>query len=114
MVRKRGSGYSHLFLHLSYDHPFWMRGQQQAQDLQTRFRPQRGKPQSATADQSRVWFPHVSIIAELWKKSTAPSHPFSPWNAPPSPRILLLGSSALETAPICFDRVWVAWDTFRF
>src|SRR5882762_7868494 len=38
----------------------------------------------------------------------------SPRNAPLPTRILPSGSSALETAPICFDRVWVAWDNFCF
>src|SRR5882762_5040542 len=38
----------------------------------------------------------------------------SPRNAPLPTRILPSGSSALETAPICFDRVWVALDTFCF
>src|ERR1700687_4830625 len=76
MVRERRSRYPHLLLHLSYDHPLRMRRQQQPQNLQTRLRPERRKSQSAACHQGRIRFLHISIIAEVRKKSNSSLHLF--------------------------------------
>src|SRR5260370_1303176 len=51
MVRECRSRYTHLFLHLSHNHPPWMRRQQQPQNLQTRLCSHRRKPQRASGHQ---------------------------------------------------------------
>src|SRR4029077_11816929 len=108
VMRQRRRGNPQLFLNLPRHHPGRVRREQQAHNLQPRFRPNGGKAVCAASDNERIGFFHISIVAEIRKRvnlffsETLPT-PSASYFCP----LLFFETPAF----FAFDRVSVAWDT---
>jgi hypothetical protein len=68
MVRERGSGDAKLVLDFAHIHSRGVSGEKKADNLQARFRAERGKAVRGTGNQEWIRPLHNSIVAELWKE----------------------------------------------
>src|SRR5579862_2077193 len=93
---KRGSRDAEFFLNFTSDHARWMSREQEANDLEARFRAKGREAVGGTGNEKWIGALHISIIAEIWKDVKRPTQRFPGYRHPN----LGGGLPALETASI--------------